>query len=275
MFQPVVPLSGIGGWAFLQSTYDRQLESYADSADIKQDRAYLTEKLSQPMTMEDLVGDRRLLRVALTAFDLAGEEWKGGFIRKVLTEAADPESTFLARLNNPQYTRFAEAFRPVDGKIQFTAEQVEQLGDMYEAASFELAVGDVDNSMRLGLNFKSEIGELVKDGSSEDAVLYRLLGSVPVRTVLETALNLPSDIRKLPIEKQADLVGEKIKSAFGIGNVADLKEPEVTEKVIRRFLAMESIQQSTAPSGPAATALTLLSGLGSTGSQNLFLASLL
>ncbi len=275
MFQPLVPLSGIGGWNFLQSTYDRQLGSFADSAEIKRDRAYLTEKLSQPMTMEDFLADRRLLKVAMTAFDLAGEEWKGGFIRKVLTESVDPESTFLPRLNNPQYTRFADTFRPIGGTIMVSAEKLEQLGNQFEVAAFELAVGEVDENMRLSLNYKSEIGNLVGSGAEEDTILFRMMGNVPVRTVMETALNLPSDIRKLPVERQAEIFGEKIKSTFGIQNISDLQDPEVTEKVIRRFLALESIQQSSAATSPASAALTLLTGLGSTGSQNLFLASLL
>lgn len=275
MFQPLVPLSGIGGWNFLQSTYDQQLNSFADSTEIKRDREYLTEKLSEPMSMEDFLGDRRLLRIAMTAFDLAGEEWKGGFIRKVLTESVDPDSTFLTRLNNPQYTQFADMFRPIGGTIMVSASKLEQLGNQFEAASFELAVGEVDNSMRLSLNYKSEIANIVGSGAEDDTILYRMMGNVPVRTVLETALNLPSDLQKLPVERQVEVFGEKIKSAFGIQNIADLKEPDIVEKVIQRYLAMESIQQGVAATGPAATALTLLSGLGSTGTQNLFLASLL
>ena len=119
-FQPVIPLTGNNGWKFLQSTYDRQLSSHANSPQIKADRAYFTEKLSEPLTKEQFLNDKRLLRVALTAFDLGGEEWKRGFIDKVLKEVSDPESTFLARLNNPKYTAFAQAFKPVNGVISLT-----------------------------------------------------------------------------------------------------------------------------------------------------------
>jgi hypothetical protein len=102
MFQPVIPLTGNSGWKFLEATYDRQLESHSKSPQVRLDRDYLTEKFSEPVAVEDLLKDKRLLRVALTAFDLGGEEWKGGFIRKVLEEVVDPESSFLARLNNPK-----------------------------------------------------------------------------------------------------------------------------------------------------------------------------
>ena len=207
MFQPVVPLTGIGGWNFLQATYDRQLQTFADSAQVRNDRDYMTEKLSKPIAVEDFLKDARLMRTTLTAFDLSGEEWKRGFVSKVLKEAATPESSFLARLNNPQYTRFAEALRPVDGKITINPEKIQEIGARFEAASFELAVGEVDNDLRLSLNYQSEIVDIAGSGASDDTILYRMLGSVPVRTVLEGATNLPTDIRKLPIEKQAEIRG--------------------------------------------------------------------
>ena len=135
MYQPAIPLSGLAGWKFLQSTYTRQLDNFADSASVKNDRAYMSEKLSKPISLDDFMADKRLLRVTMTAFDLGGEEWKGGFIRKVLEEAATPDSTFLKRLNNPDYTRYSQTFRFEDGMLSLDADQIETLGDNFETAS--------------------------------------------------------------------------------------------------------------------------------------------
>ena len=101
VFQPVIPLSGFGGWNFLQSTYDAQLETFSKSAQIKNDIDYLTEKFAEPMAVEDFLSDGRLRRITMTAYGLAGEEWKTGYVRTVLDEVQDPASTFLARLNKP------------------------------------------------------------------------------------------------------------------------------------------------------------------------------
>lgn len=277
MFQPVIPMTGNTGWKFLQSTYDRQLKSYADSPQIKADRAYLEEKFSKPVALDDFMKDSRLLRVAMTSFDLGGEEWKRGFISKVLNEAADPESTFLARLNNAQYTAFAKAFTPVGGKISIEPDALQSIGDAFEKASFETAVGDVDESMRLALNYQSDISRLVGEGSSETAVLYRLLGDVPVRTVLETATGLPSSIRNLPIERQAEMLKSALQKNFGITDVHDLSVDAKVEKVIQRFHAMESIGSGSTTYSGASAALTLLNGgagLGGQGGINLLLSGL-
>lgn len=275
MFQPAIPLSGYGGWKFLQSTYTRQLQTFADTPQIQNDRDYLVEKLSQPITVESFLDDRRLLRIALTAFDLGGEEWKRGFIDKVLTEVGDPESTFLPRLNNPKYSSFAETFAPADGLIALSPQALTDLAGQFETASFRVAVGDVDNSMRLSLNYQSEIVDLIGIGSTDDAILFRLLGSVPVRTVLETAMNLPTDMRKLPIERQADILKERLQTNFGVRDLSSLTSLDMIDKVLQRFHAMEAIAQGPSALAPGAAALALLNssvGFGSAASQNLFLS---
>ena len=277
MFQPAIPLSGIGGWKFLQSTYAKQFETFSDTSSVKNDREYLEKKLSAPVAMEDFLSDKRLLRITLTAFDLGGEEWKGGFIRKVMEEAADPESTFLTRLNNPDYTRFSEAFPVKDGQISVTAEALAGLADNFESAAFRTAVGEVDDNMRLSLNYQSRIVDIAGSGASESAVLYRLLGNVPVRSVLESALGLPSEMSNLDIDQQAGILKDKLQSTLRVNDVSDLSSLEMIDKVINRFHAMEQIKQGASTYSPAAAALTLLNaaqGIGDIASQNLFLSRL-
>lgn len=277
MFQPAIPLPGYGGWKFLQSTYARQLDSFADSPQIRNDRDYLVEKLSQPISTEAFLDDRRLLRVTMTAFGLAGEEWKRGFVEKALDEAADPESTFLQRLNNPKYTRYAQTFVPENGQIAIAPDRLAELSGEFERAAFQLAVGEVDNSMRLSLNYQSEIVDMVGAGSSDQAILYRILGNVPLRTVLEGALNLPQDMRSLDLDRQADILREQLSSKLGVRDLTDLTRLDTIDEVIKRYHAMNAIQQGPSPTTPGATALALLNssiGFGSGASQNLFLSLL-
>lgn len=278
-FQPVVPLSGIGGWKFLQATYDKQLQSYTNSPQVRNDRDYLIEKFSQPMAVEDFLKDSRLMRVTMTAFDLSGEEWKKGYIRKVLEEVNDPESTFLARLNNPKYTNFANTLKPVNGSISLDVENVAALAVRFEANSFEIAVGEVDDTMRLSLNYKSEIGAIVGNGSKEDTIAYRLMADIPTYTVVKAALNLPSDMSKLPVERQAQMIKDGLKSALGVSKLADIASPEAVDKLIVRYHAMKSISEGAANYSPASAALILLGGggygYGAGASQNLFLSSFL
>ena len=132
--------------------------------------------------------------------------------------------------------------------------------------------------MRLSLNYKSGIASIAGTGSSENAILYRILGDVPTRTLLEGATNLPKDVRKLPLERQAVILKERLQSTLGIKQMSELTSPENIDKIIQRFHLLDSISQNAANYSPASSALTLLGysngGLGSQGSQNLFLSLL-
>lgn len=275
-FQPVIPLPGLGGWNFLQATYDRQFETFSNSFQIKNDTEYLKEKLGERPAIEDFLSDPRLRRIALTAFGLPGEEWKVGFHRKVLEEQQDPDSSFLQRLNNPQYTRFAEGLSPINGELVLSTDQIDQIAARYAAESFELAVGEQNNSMRLALNYQSEIGEVITDGATDDTIIFRILGSVPMRSVLETALSIPSDIAQLDLDRQAEVFKDRLRSQLNVSSLQELKDPEMVDKMITRYQAIDGINQTSATLSSASTALTLLSnaaGFGAVASQNLFLSS--
>ena len=98
---------------------------------------------------------------------------------------------------------------------------------------------------------------------------------MPVRELLETSLRLPQDIRQLDIEQQAEIFAERLQGAFGISDVRDLAEPENVDRVIQRFHAIQSINNGPSPFTPGAVALTLLTGVGTSASQNLFLSQFL
>lgn len=272
VFRPVIPLSGVAGWNFLQATYDKQLQTFADSAQVKNDRAYLEEAFSKPVALDDLISDRRLLRVTLTAFGLAGEETKGGLVRKVLQDSIDPDSTFLKRLNNPAYTQFAETFAPNNSEVSLSPSRLAEVADQFEAASFEIAVGDVDGDQRISLNYQSSIPELVGEGSSDQAILFRLLGSKPAQALLTTALNIPDSVQKLPVERQADILKDALNRQLGITDLNQLKDADVTTRIVRRYHALQSALNGPDISTPGAVALTLLTGVGVNASQNLFLS---
>jgi hypothetical protein len=272
-FRPALPLSGVAGYNFLQSTYDKQLNTFAGSPEIQNDRAYLEERLTTSIPVEDLLGDRRLLRISLTAFGLAGEETKGGLVRRVLESVSDPDDSLLERLNNPDYVRFAEAFEPdADGNISISSDVLSGISAEFETELFEAAVGEVDADQRLSLNYQSDIEGLVGTDSSDDAILFRLLGNVPVRRLLEGALNLPEAVRTLPIERQAEVFQEQLQSKLGISDISDLASPENIDKAITRFHAIQSARQGPNSLTPGAVALTLLTGIGTNASKNLFLS---
>ena len=109
-FQPVIPFGGFAGWAFLKRTMATQQAALQASSTNQRDEAYFREKIGKIETAEDLVSDRRLLRVALTAYGLEGDINNKAFIRKVLEDGTLKEGALSGRLANKQYEKFSAAF---------------------------------------------------------------------------------------------------------------------------------------------------------------------
>ncbi|WP_375258833.1 DUF1217 domain-containing protein [Citreimonas sp.] len=258
-FQPIVVGSGLVGWQFLQSTQDRQKEVFNASPLLKRDTDYFAQNIGSIKTAEDLVSDRRLLRVALGAFGLQDDIDSKFFIRRILEDGTTERTALANRLADERYKAFSKAFGfdnpfgPKTSSVGFAQDIVAK----FRQQSFEVAVGESDQSLRLALNFKRGLTEIHESGSSENAQWFRLMGTPPMRTVLEKALNLPSSFGQLDIDVQKDVFQEKARARFGTDKISEMLEPDVMKKVVQTYLLQEQIGQfQTSNSGQIA--LTLL-----------------
>ena len=83
-FVPVIPTAGLAGWSYLQRTGDDQKRIFTESSDVQRDTAYFRDRIGTITTAEELVSDRRLLKVALGAFGLGDDINNKYFIRNTL-----------------------------------------------------------------------------------------------------------------------------------------------------------------------------------------------
>lgn len=256
-FMPQVPMTGIAGWRFLERTQASQQAAFEKGPELRREIAYFEERIGSIKTAEDLVADRRLLKVALGAFGLEGEIDKRAFLRKILEEGTTDERAMARRLSDPAFRKLAEAFGFGDAGGARTAETgfAARITHAYKTRAFEAAVGEADDSMRLVMNFRREIGALAK---GEGASWFSLLGSRPLREVLEKAYGLPRDFGRLDIDRQRDILRQKTSALFGKDSLAAFQDPAAVEKVITRYLARAQVEAGISPSTPGAGALTLL-----------------
>lgn len=268
-YQPVVPLSGIAGWRFLQRTQEKQAAAFGSSADVTRDIAYFKENIASIRTSADLVADRRLLKVALGAFGLEAEIDKKALIRKVLDEGTEAQGALATRMSEKGFAEFSKAF----GFGNKSGPQTAVMGfasataAAYETRAFESAVGDSDESMGLALQFKREMPKLAANGAG----WFSVLGSKALREVMDKALGLPASFAQIDIDKQAEIYEERASRIFGGATVKEaFSDPEAVEKAITRFLARAQIEAGTGDStSPAAMALTLLQNSSSSGSSGM------
>lgn len=267
-YTPVVPLSGLAGWKFLQRTEEAQKAAFDSSAEVKKDVAYFTEKIGTITTAADLVADRRLLKVALGAFGLSDKIDAKAFIRKALEEGTEADGAFAKRLSDATYAKMAEAFGFGNASGAQTAKSgfAAKITEAYKTNAFQAAVGEVSDTMRLAMNFRDQIGDLA---AGEGKSWYTVLASKPLREVFEGAYGLPGSFVNVDIDKQRDILANKTAQLFGTDSLTAFQDPDAVQKVLNRFLVKAQLEEGVSSTSRGAAALTLLQGGSSSGSQGI------
>lgn len=242
-FTPVIPTSGLTGWRFLQATYDRQMDAFRSSANLKRDLDYFRSNIQSVKSAEELVADRRLLNIALGAFGLKEDLNNRAFIRTILESAADDPKSLLNRIADPRYKDLAEAFAfnsPFGPKTSDTG-FAGKIATRFETHEFEVAVGQISNDMRLALSASRELTALANEPGSDNTKWFKAIGRPPLRSFIETALGLPKDFGKIDLDQQLGVLKSKSESHFGVTSFDRFAEPEIIEKFVQRFQLMTQI----------------------------------
>ena len=263
-FQPVIPQPGLAGWRFLQRTQDSQFETFNNSTRLQRKTEYFLENIGNVASAEDLVKDRRLLEVALGAFGLAEDLDNRYFIHKILQDGTENDDALANRLSDNRYERFSKAFGFGPGETRTTgdAAAMRDIVDKFRVQSFEEAIGQQDDSMRIALFARRELFELAGEDISEDAKWFRVMGMPPLRQMFETAMGLPDAFGQLDIDRQHDIFRSKTRDALGSEAISQFTDPEAIEALSVRFLARSQIAELGPGNSSRMNALTLLQSAG-------------
>ncbi len=259
-FQPVVPSGGIVGWRFLQRTYDAQLESFSSSAVSERERQYFLENIGKVQTAQDLVSDRRLLQVALGAFGLEDDIDNRYFIQKILSDGTSADDALPNRLADKRYREFSEAFGFGPGEVRKTGliTEMEVIAQDNVVSRFEIAVGETDETMRISLYAQHTLADLAAQDSNADTKWFELMGQPPLRSLMETALGLPSSFAQLDIDSQLEVFKGRLTALTGSDDLAQFTDEASVATLTDQYLARSQIAQLQNTISPAQTALILL-----------------
>lgn len=249
-----VGLGGLAGWRVLQRMEARQVEATAKDPVVQRAAAYFRDNLSTRTTTDALVGDYKMLQVALGAFGLDTDIANKAFIRKVLDSDLGDRASLANRLGDKRYLKFAEAFKNI-GNAASTGQAIT---DAYVQRQFEKRVGEGNESYRLALNARNEMKAFTTRTSSDKTMWYEVLGNKALRTVFEGALGMNSSIANLPIDRQLEMFVSASERVLGSSSFSEIGTSEKIDKLVTRYLALSQIQTSTTSTRYSA-ALSLLS----------------
>lgn len=255
-FQPLVGQGGYAGWRILSRTVDKQTALIAREASVARDTNHVQAKIETLKNPDELLSDYRLLKTTLSAFGLEADVNKKFFIRKVLeSDLTDPKS-LANRLSDKRYRNLAESFgfaTKLNTRPKGLAADITQ---RHVAAELERRVGTVDGNLRLAMNAQRELASIARSSSSDSTRWYSVLGSIPLRKVVEGALGLSSSFAKLPIDRQLEEVKVRTGRLIGDGSPSAFADPTKLEKLIQHFLVRSAAV--TAPQSSYNAALQLL-----------------
>ena len=260
IYTPALPLGGYAGWTFLKRTYDTQTRAFQASPELKRDEDYFRAKIGSVKTAEQLVSDRRLLRVALGAYGLDNDINNRFFIRKVLEDGTLKDGALANRLADKQYRALSSGFGFGDYSVPRT--QLSDFADKtlaaYKTRRFEAAVGTQNNDMRLALNVERELPLLAGKSSSEATKWFTVMGNAPLRQVFETALGVPASVGSLDLDRQLEIFQGKADAVFGDQGISQFKDPEKMDGLVRRFLLQAEVATFGSAQSASAGALALM-----------------
>lgn len=254
--------SGLSAWSLLNSTLAAQKETFSKSAEIQRDVNRFQSAAPSVSRASDLVQDRTLLKVSLGAFDLLGDLQNRYFIQRVIEEGTSSSSSLANKLQDTRYKGLASTFsfdRPKEAEWR-DPERISKIADRYIDLSFERAVGEQSEGLRLAMSVQRELPEIASSTQSNNAAWYKVLGTRSLRNVFETVFGLPTAFSQIDLDKQLEIMKEKSVGRFGTDVVSELASEEVVSRVTQVFLLQSQIQEVSTSSSKS-IALQLLGNL--------------
>jgi hypothetical protein len=259
MFAPVIPLAGVGGLRFIDRTYDRQVALFEKSPEIRRDIDHFREVAGSFETAAELVADTRALRVVLGAFGLEDELPKRAFIRKILEEGTIDPRALSNRLAAPAWRKMSEALGFGDGGNRMALDlRRDEVVERFRTRQFERAVGETDVDIRLALNFRREIAEIAAKENVARVGWFEVMGSPPLRQVVERAFGLPDAFARLDIDQQKAELESISRRRLGGSSPEVFQDPVAVEGLLRDFLVRSQLANGPGQDVRGAAALSIL-----------------
>ncbi len=180
-------------------------KEFAAREDIQRDINAFKKAVGKIDTVEDLLKDRKTLGFVLSAFGLEGEINNPGKLKAVLNSDPDEINSFANRLSD---SRFGELAKFLDTsefglKNLRVSDKQSEIINNFLTTSFEKSLAAQNPAARDALFFLRRIGSVENS--------FDILGDLPLRTIVTEALNLPREIARQSVEKQASLISAKLK----------------------------------------------------------------
>lgn len=188
-------------------------------------------------SVDDLMKNRTLLTVTLSAFQLEGEVDKYAFVEKMLTEDPDDDDSLVNKLVEPRWTKLSTALYGLNLDENFfqNEDNVNAILKGYKTNEFEKFEGSNADGIRQSMYFKRLAGDVEE--------ISQILADKSLMEVVRVGLGLPESFLSLDYEQQKARLIKEV-------DIDDFKDPEKIDKMIERYLVMTEVNNTDATANP-------------------------
>ena len=243
-------------YRFYSQNETRLLEAISERPQIARETAYYLEEIEKVESIDDFIADDRLVNYAMTAYGLGDMAYAKAYIRKLLEGGTDDPNSLANRLTDSRYRDFVEDFNFVrHGELTTTFERTRSgVVERYQRNSFEVDAGQQNEGARLALYFERRASEIDSP--------YDILADRALFEAVRVAYDLPFEMALLPIEKQADMITQRL-------DIDELSDPDKVDEFLQRFSSLWDLAN---PETAAAPSILPISGTVQSMSANLLSA---
>jgi hypothetical protein len=233
------------GYRLIEKTLDRQIEAFRNNAAVKREIDYVRGKLGGIDSVDELVGDFRMMRFVMSAFGLDSQVNAKALIKRVLAEGWRDNGAMANKLVDPRYRELARAFDFAESgpaKLK-TAAFADSLENRFVTNEFEKAAGASNPALRYALYFKRKAASITS--------WYQVLGDRPLFEVVRTVLGVQTLGPATDLDRQVKFLETRI-------GLANLKKGDFADRFVDRYLA--AYDQRNGPAGLSGAAAILAAG---------------
>jgi uncharacterized protein DUF1217 len=201
------------------------------------DIAKFKEEIVDVKSVDDLMKNRTLLKVTLSAFQLESEINKYAMVEKMLSEDPDDDDSLVNKLVEPRWTKLAKAMQGLSKDPDFflVEANVNAILEGYKTNEFEKFEGTNAPGIRQAMYFDRTAG-----GVEE---ISQIMADKTLMEVVRVGLGLPESFQSLEYEQQKARLEKQI-------DLEDFKDPEKIAEMVERFLIFTEINNTDAAANP-------------------------
>lgn len=216
---------------YYASNSEKALQLQAADPQTKNATAYYQANIGSVKTVDDFVSNYRLFNYAMTAYGLSDMGNAKAFMAKVLESDLSDKTSFVNKLTDERFKKFAEAFADLNPTATdtSTSASTDTVVNAYLEQSIEDDLGATDQGVQLALYF-------TRTASSVSSA-YGILADSALWKVVQTVYGLPASLSGMDTDMQKKIVDAKV-------DVADFQDPDKVAALMRRFTTIWDATQN-------------------------------